>query len=309
MRYEIAKRAKNYRWNVQDIESAVAEDDSYFFHLEIIKDDIIEFSKSELISGMARQEALHRIFLQMYRTIRLPGIGRRFYDDPSLSRSVYEVCFFSALCSYLNATKRIEGMSLRDFVLHYAPEEFDRQESLNYRTNLWDDESDRLRKARNRLLANGEVYIKNIRGAAIPKDAIHEWCFLYELNKTSEDVQGTFKRMGNLYNGINQALDTKKDDGYISRLDAAYKKFLSKLGKIKYEKYLDLQKEILSHINKDKKYYGLNMYRLERRLNPYTIMSEVKKLSACKSEDETAEFLVKFAMASGAVLAKDIFWC
>lgn len=294
MKHEIAERIKNFRWNSNNFEQKEAESERFFFDLDILKDIVIQFSNLELINRMDRPEALHKIFSQIYRTIRLPGIDRRLFDDyPPLSNSVFEACFFSTLCAYLNSSKRIKGMSLRNFALHYAPGKLDDIESSNFHTNLLDSSSDDLRKARNRMLKNGPTYIKNIRWGAIPKDAIHEWTFFYELESASKDVQVTYKRMGNLFLDVYKALDADKGSDYLNQ---AYGKFLSKLRKIKYEKYLDLQREILSHINKDKEYYGLNIYRLERRQMPYAIIGEVKKLSAYKSEDAAATFLMKSAI-------------
>jgi hypothetical protein len=95
------------------------------------------------------------------------------------------------------------------------------------------------------------------------------------------------KRIGNLYNDINKELRSPKDEGYQNRLEAAYKRFSSKLRKINYEIFLQLHAEILKHISKNKQYYGVNMYRFERLLRLYNIMEEVDSLLACK--DESAE--------------------
>jgi hypothetical protein len=79
--------------------------------------------------------------------------------------------------------------------------------------------------------------------------------------------------------------EAPKDDGD-QKLEVAFKKFLSKQKKIKYEKFLKLQKEILFHISKDKTYYGMNIFRFEKQLRLHIIASEVKCLLECKNEEE-----------------------
>lgn len=97
-------------------------------------------------------------------------------------------------------------------------------------------------------------------------------------------MKDTFKRLGNLYKDILPALLSPKDDGYTARVDAAYKKFSSKLQKLKYASYLELLKEILRHIESDKTYYGINLYRLEKELRPFATTRYVNRLLTCQNE-------------------------
>jgi len=305
---ELIGRAKNFRWNIEEFEKSVHENESYFLSLEILRDEIIRFSISEPVKDLSKPELLHRIFYQIYRLFKISGFDLRlFCKDSPLSERIYESCLFTTLCSFLHATKRIKGSSLKDFVLHNHPLDFDNIESPNYRTSLWDSESDKLRKARNRLFSkNNSVYIKNDQWAGMTKDAEHEWRFFYVLDNVNADetIRDTYKRIGNLYTGIDQALDSPKDSGYSDRIKEAYKKFLSKLKKIRYEDALNLFQRIYSHINEDKEFYGLNIYRFERRLTPYCIINDVKRLLACQNAEERTDYLMKTVALKDVIFPK-----
>lgn len=285
---EILENARHFRWNIESFEKSVKENEGYFFDFTILKDEIISFSHSEAVANLSKQDLFDKIFSQIYHLIKMPECDSTlFCDQHPLSEDVYEVCLFTTLCSFLHATKRIKGKSLREFVRYNHPLDFNNINSPNYRIpSLFSAEVDKLRKSRNRLLSTGAVYYKKSQWAAMPKDVEYEWMFYYALDNASEVVQDVFKRISNLYIGITKAFDADKDDGYKARLDDAYKKFLSKLGKIKYGDYLELQKVILARISENKEYYGLNIYRLEKRLKPYIITNEVKRLLTCQSADE-----------------------
>lgn len=96
-----------------------------------------------------------------------------------------------------------------------------------------------------------------------------------------------------MYADIRKALKSKRDEGYSDRVQAAYKKFRSKLNKLQYEHYLELQRVVLSRICADKEYYGINLYRLERRMRPHGIIREVKKLEECTTKVDEITALLK----------------
>ena len=280
---EVITRAKNFRWDIAAFEKQISGNESYLFNFSILKDVILEFSSMPLMSELDGKEILQKIAYKLYFTYKASTSDLILFGNESqCSDNVYKAYFFSVLCSFLNTSKQIKGKTLSDFVKKNHPRKFSDPDSPNYYDEtLLEDEIRALRKSRNRLLAHGKVYIKNTQWSAISKDAEHEWAFHFELKYAEETVQDVFKRMGNLYNDIDKVLSSPKDDGYTERLKAAYKKFVSKLQKIKYGNYIELIKVILSHIHKDKEYYGLNLYRLERRLQPYKIINEVNDLLAC----------------------------
>ena len=53
------------------------------------------------------------------------------------------------------------------------------------------------------------------------------------------------------------------------------------------------------HINTDKTYFGLNLYRLERKLKPFIIASEIKSLTECKDTEDENTFLAKTTLLRG----------
>jgi len=80
----------------------------------------------------------------------------------------------------------------------------------------------------------------------------------------------------------------------------AYEKFSKKLNKIQYKKVLQLHKFYLDHLEKDKTYYGINLYRFERQNRLYSLTNEVNHLLRCKSDAERENVLRK------SVILKDI---
>ena len=52
-------------------------------------------------------------------------------------------------------------------------------------------------------------------------------------------------------------------------------------------------KKIYSHINENQEFYGLNIYRFEKRLMPYCIISDVKKLISFQDMREKIDYLMK----------------
>lgn len=293
--HEMIERAQNFRWNVEKLEKAAEENAAPFIYLYDLKKEIIEKSSVSLASEKSDPEEIKSLFTQIYDSLanQRPEY-KLFLNPPSLKDNVFDACFFTTLSGFLNTSKRIKGKSFHDFVYDNDPLKFRYSDSPNYgNLDLLNDRKDALRQYRSRLFRARNVYYRNSQRQAITKDAEHEWTFYYVIDDYDDIVRDTFKRFGNLYNDINKAVDADKDDGYNVNLQKAYKKFRSKLKKIKYENYLKLSEAILSHIGKNKEYYGLNIYRLERKLKPHIISGEVKKLLACQSIDEENVLLLK----------------
>ena len=118
-----------------------------------------------------------------------------------------------------------------------------------------------------------------------PPPAADTWRL--EHNITIEDfdiIRDTLKRIGNLYNDIQKILNIEKKDDYNEQLQNAYKKFESKLKKIKYENYLKLQEIFLSYICEKPEYLGTLLYRYEKRNRPYIIISVCLIVKAKQNE-------------------------
>jgi len=215
-----------------------------------------------------------------------------YYDD------IFEACMFSALCMFIHDTKKIKAMSISDFLYEHSPykKHYKDRRYIHKKVddNLTSEETS-LRQKRYRLLSQRPVYIKRPEGSAIPKSSEHEMSFLYPLTLDgleNAELRDTYKKIGNLYKNVSTAFNSANDEGYPARLDKAYKSFTNKLKKIKYEKSVELQHEILEHICENERYYGMNIYRFEKLLRFWNIGYEVTRLLDCKGvADEEARVL------------------
>ena len=293
---EIAERANNFRWNTEFFQALVLENEKLFLALGRLKGNILSVCNTEAAKKLPKEELLKKVFTDIYNLIELPARSElvHFLNDAELSKSVYEALLFTTLGSFLHGSKRIKGKRLIDFVYDHSPLNLSKSDfAPSAVTDMLHAETVRLRKARNRRLSEGKAYYKNSQWTAITKDAEHEWTFYFALESSDEAVQDTFKRLGNLYKGLDDALDADKDDNYAGKLNTAYGKFESKLRKIQYSNYVKLQQAILEHIKADQTYWGLNLYRLERKLKPYAITNEVKTLAACQDKADESRFLLQ----------------
>lgn len=288
----VVQHAENFHWNTDGFRDILKEDRNAFLNLEILHDIVVDSCKSDSFHGMCDKEKVEQFFKMIFRTIKRTKDEIQLCFEIAPEMSVVNT--FITLCTFLHTSKKIKGESIKDFVRYNNPLDFSNPDSKNYRDPaLLENETEKLKKYRMRLLKQGKVYIKNQQWNAITQDSVYEWGFYYDMEKVSLDLQEYLKREKNMYSDIRSALQSKRDDDFANRMQAAYKKFLSKLKKIQYGKYLELQKVFLSRICSNKEYYGINLYRLERRMRPYGIIHEVKKLEVCTTEEEEAETLLK----------------
>ena len=226
-----------------------------------------------------------------------------FSKDEPIYNDAFEACLFISLCMFLHDSKRIDGMTQQDFVYKYDPRGFNEKESPNYydKENLnyhYDealDTGNKLRKYRSRLFSFRPVH-NTSEWSSIRKASEHEWKLYYNLKKADKKIQKTYKDIRNLNNEIEGALNSPEESVFIEELKSAYDKFSCKLKKIKYEDYLQLIKFFLNHICEDKTYYGINLYRLEKELQPFKITNEVNRLLACENGYEKDVALKKFLL-------------
>ena len=227
-----------------------------------------------------------------------------FGKNESIYNDTFEACFFISLCMFLHDSKRIAGMTQREFVYKHDPLKFNVKESPNYfdynhkyRDNnnyeLVRTTGNKLRTYRKRHFSFRPVH-NSKEWSTIRMDSEHEWKLYFDLNQAEKKVQDTYKRIRNLYNEIYEVLNSSPESISMEELGNAYKMFKSRLKKIKYEDYLDIIDFCLKHINKDKAFYGINLYRLEKELQPFKITNEVNRLLACKDGHEEDVALKKF---------------
>ena len=292
----IDERAVNFRWNTEKFKTLVQIEEELFSGLDKLKNNIVLACNTQEAKQLPKENLLRKVLIDIYNFIEPPTKSELIgvLNDASVNNTVFETLLFTTLGMFLHSTKRIKGKRLRDFIYDHSPLNFRSTGlPLSHVADMLDTEAVTLRKARNRRLSLGKSYYKNSQWEAITKDAEHEWTFYYALNSADAAVQDTFKRLGNLYKGLDAALNAEKDENYLDNLKVAYEKFESKLHKIKYSNFVELQKTIIAHINADKTYLGLNLYRLERKLKPFIIASEIKGLTECKDTENENTFLAK----------------
>ena len=313
--YELIERTNNFHGNFDPL---AAHNESYYQELQGLC-ELIDVDLYELRYGLDKDDILKLIFSRVYNFVVFFNDDYKIFDyNTDIHADVFNSCFFLMVCLFLYNTKRIKGMSLREFIyahssLNYHDKYIDGKPNRNYfdydqttKSKSQDiiNEETKLRQYRYRFLKERPVYNDSPEWAAIPKVSEHEWILYYNLNNANCNISDTFKRIKNLYHDVNSALDSPMDSGYEERLGNAYDKFYSKLEKIKYENFLGLGKYCLEHINKDKTYYGINLYRFEKELELFRITKEVNQLLSCEDTDEEAVLLDKFIKLEGIVFPK-----
>ena len=305
--HELTKRVENFRWNMALEEIAIFPEEFFMALCNLQSENLAKWMRGQ---GWDTSEILKAVFMGIYDLIA-NGASQfeifRIQEDSLIFADAQQACLFTTLCIFLHTSTRIKGKSLKDFIRDTSPMEYNNPASPNYRSpSLLISDEEKLRRTRHRQFSTREklrqvenaqplgtsAYYKRSQWSAMAKDAEHEWTFYHTLNGDnsnadsvlSADAKDTFKRLGNLYKDILPALLSPKDDGYTSRLDAAYKKFSSKLSKIQYASYLELLRGIFHHLESDKAYYGINLYRLEKELHPFAITRHVKQMLACQNE-------------------------
>lgn len=311
--HELIGRAKHFRGDDELFKKQALENEVFYMALYDLKENLI--AGLGKIGELNRQQILERVFLEVFNFVTRQYSGFAvFCKNKILYEHVFEACFFTTLCIFINGTKRIKGISLRRFLYEYSPNQYNfkgsndvkrskcyfdydypEKDSLGF--TYIEKEETTLRQMRYRLLSTRTAYDKRPEWAALRVDSKYEWAFLYVLNDLDQDLLDVYKRIGNLYNDINAALHAYKtsptDREHHDRLEDAFMKFTSKLKKIKYAKFLGLQKEILLYICNNKSHYGMNMYRFERKLRLYNITSEVKRLLEAKDAAEESNIIKK----------------
>ncbi|WMC91318.1 hypothetical protein [Kineothrix sp. MB12-C1] len=295
--HELIDRAKNFNGDYELFMEGALKEESFFIKLYELS-EIKDFDLDNL-QRVSYYERLKMIFSSVYNLVVTEHANYSIFDEKSMVYGdVFEACFFTELSTFLHDTNRIKGMTLKMFVYKNSNNYYNDKNSANYRPfkSSRDDmhsEWNTLRRARHRLLSERPVYDKKSEWSAMQKDSQHEWSFYYTLEMMDDDIKDTYKRIGNLYNDINKVIHSTEHSVDKSLKEAAYKRFLSKLEKIDYQKFLELQRAILEHICEDKEYYGMNIYRFEKELRLHNITNQVSLLLESKDEDEENDVLEK----------------
>lgn len=308
---ELIKRTKNFR--------GIPE--SLAFQNELFSEELLGLTlMTEVDIYQIRGDTEYILKLIFTRIFNLTTAFNSNYNIFSKNSPIYEdifnSCFFTALCMFLHNSKRTKGMSLRKFLYLNSPNNYSTPGTPNYfdykytarkslKNNLILSDDIRLRKFRERLFKHTPVHYDDTEGSAIQNDSEHEWLLFFNLvsdDKLTNTIEAkTLKLIKNLYNDIYPVITSFDMD---ENAPKAYSKFSSKLNKLKYTDFLQLNKFILEHIQTNEKYYGINLYRFEKNLNFYNITTEVQLLLNCPNTDEEKLILKKSMIMSGVIFPK-----
>ena len=222
--------------------------------------------------------------------------GSLFYNH------MYNACFFSTLFSFVNATKRIKGLSIQKTLeKYYRPK---RDTGVIFQPAIDDREKGNIRQMKKRLFSKNGSFNTRPEWSSIPFDSGFELTLIYELRffdflkkefdnrkLVDEKLARVYKRLGNLYNDIEKALTQPHENIFLEVPEDASKRFLSKIKKIEYANYLELCKYISSKLLDDNQFYGINLYRFEKSFGLYTTTNAVSFLLNCSDEEIVNIFL------------------
>jgi len=315
--YNLLKCGSNFFWNFEVLEEDALKNLLFFRKLCDVKKNITP-DLWKLRKQHKHTELINTLFSEIYTLATMHNYEFTYFLKGSpIYNSVYEACLYSALCQFLYYSKRRKRKSLSQFTYDNSLTCFNKKENLYYcppdnYSDILDTETAALRKERHRRLSLRPVYDKFPQWSIMTNDLEYEWHLYHILSKTPpppaadtwrlehnitiEDfdiIRDTLKRMGNLYNDIYKVLKVDKNNDNNKQLENAYKKFESKLKKIKYENYLNLQKVFLSYIFEKPEYLGMLLYRYEKENNLYTITNDIKRLINCKNDSERENILYK----------------
>lgn len=305
------------------IDPSTIEENTYYLQLEdlalVIEADI------QKLRGIPPIQMLKKlIFARVYNfVLSKNGNYRLFANNTDIYSDALDVCFFVSLCGFLYETKRIGGLSISEFIRIHSPTGFSQKGNPNYfdrkrhkkESEIGDkltQEETRFRQSRYRILKGRPVYHESQEWSGMRWVSGHEWLLQFYIDKKydpkpskeKERIKDTFKRIRNLYSDINKAINSKMDEEYLKRLDTAAEKFCSKLDKLQYERFLELGKFCLDHINQDKTCYGINLYRFEKELQLYRITSDVNQLLNCSHEAQKYRIIALAARMVNIIFPK-----
>ncbi len=313
--HEFIDSAKNFYGDFSSSKNRFEKDISYSIRLyELYKSIQYDLCKKNEVDNI---ELLKNVYKRIYDFIIASDYEFKIYNkDQMVYQSVFDACLFTSLCMYINTTKRIKGLSLGKFVYKHSPRKFNVKGTINYfdlknppkassTFKLYEDEEKNLRQSRYRLFSKKEKYYKRSEGSAISMDSEYEVSFMNDTqNLDDEGLIDVHKRLCNLHNEISELSKLPKDERYLAKKEYAKKKYLSKVNKINYENLIKLQEHILSKINENQHYYGINIYRFEKSLRLYNLTNEVNSLLRCKNKAEEDEILIKSTILNNIYFPK-----
>lgn len=264
--------------------------------------------KKELGDEFSEQKILLKVIERIFR-LTIKRENPYVLEMPDLYSVLVDACSYWMICMFVNHTKRLDSNTLPDFVYEFSPYEFNNENSPNHckknaKTQVLKSNEDTFRKFWNSSFRNRNMKSVREQWHAMPKDAIHEWQLYYIINSPENVANGiskTFKYLKNLPTSLKQFQEYEFTDNYEDdyvKITKSYNEYMSKQEKISFHNFLALYDLIREHINSNEKYYGINMFRLEKQLNPYTIVSDVTILRHCDTEEIRNSILMHYYLFS-----------
>lgn len=316
-------KLKNTKNNFNDPNKFPTQNDDAFYigvyaTILNIKDELSMFKNTESHErDLTLYEKLQLILEKAYASVVSTDYQSYGFFDKDIHNDVSNVCLFFGLCLFIQETTRIPASSSNEYIYANSPKQFNKEGIIkngynvrnpNYirrapnkyafeKTEPLTKPSANIRQYKSRLFANRAAPILGTEWRFMPKASEHEWLqyFEYIEDKSKEGIafRDTFKRIGNLYNDLSKVLfptdkndNPEYDNNYLEQLQRASDRFHNKVEKLDFWNYFLLCEHSLEHIKKDTTYYGINLYRLEKELKPYTIVQEMNRLISCRDEKE-----------------------
>jgi len=242
-------------------------------------------------------------------------LNKKFYYD------VYNACFFTSICNFLQTSTRCKSLTLKEFVYNSSPSKYpesiplrkadisdirDRDKRLSqfelYEELILelDKEVDAFKRWKSRHLSNSDSYFTRREWSAIPFVLEHEMSVIYYLEGLPKNLESVFKNITNLYNLLHKERKAPDSTEQQSKLGNAFDKTNKRIEKMKYINYIEIGKYLIHRMKEKEKFYGISLYRFEMQYNYYSTINEVNHLLHTDDEDERQAILIN------SYLLKDI---
>ena len=200
----MVESAKNFHGDLELFLKQIEKMELFYTSFQVLYQSIIV--DLDKLRGLRSEQVLEICFSKIYDFVIWSSDDFSVFDkDTQLHENVYNACFFTTLGMFLNDTKRIKGLSLREFLYKNSSNKYNIKESGYYFNFDYPDKTSQgyehikreettLRQMRHRLLSTKPVYIKRTEWSAMSKSSEHEWALYYVLNNLDNALQETFKR-------------------------------------------------------------------------------------------------------------------
>jgi len=239
------------------------------------------------------------------------------YLNLQVRESIFQACFFRALCVFMEQTRRFDAFSQSEYA--YTIHENDSLDiewasyseltkSRNRRRELKISdttlaEADRLKQWRARTLSKNRGYVRRSKWDSILLTTIPELSMIHPIVfKEDKFKYHSFGRLNTLYSKLHEAIKSPMDDGHNERVHAACNAALAKIKTIKYKNYVEQCKHFLRQIDKNKQFYGITLCRFEMAHSLYSITDQIRIILNATSEDDINDILIT------SVILKDMYF-